>query len=102
MQEIGPSSRNGPTPGSAMSNLQAKMPTNMPVAGPSQSCVGHSFTNYEDSCAHVSAYFLRLTIQNSPVQRLASCNGALVPCFISRSTHRDLSISVKFVVKNGK
>lgn len=46
MQEIDRSSRNGSTPGSnTMSNLQVKMPTNMPVAGPSQS--GISVTSYQ-------------------------------------------------------
>lgn len=46
MQEIDPTSRNGPTPGcSTMSNLLScqVMTTNMPVAGPS----GISHTSYE-------------------------------------------------------
>ena len=53
MQEIGPSSRNGPTPSSntLMSNLQAQISSNTPVAGPSKNGDSHIFTNYEDSCA---------------------------------------------------
>jgi hypothetical protein len=53
MQEIDLSSRNGVTPSSSplMSNLQAQISSNTPVAGRSKNSDSHIFTNYEDSCA---------------------------------------------------
>ena len=62
MQEIGPSSRNRPTPCSStvMSNFQAQISSNTPVAGPSKNVDSHILTNYEDSCADFRVSFFAI------------------------------------------
>ena len=63
MQEIGPSSRNGPTPSSntLMSNLQAQISSNTPIAGRSKNGDSHLYQLRRFVCGFPSKSLAQLT-----------------------------------------